>query len=174
MILVNALLFQCLWFAAVLGAARGLWWPALPALAVLIAWCLRYSTWTRLDLRLMWVSAILGLVAESAFALTGVIDYATALPSESLAPFWILLMWCGFGLTINHSLWPLVRRPWTAALSGAVFGPLAYFGAARLGAVDGFGLATLETGLLIAAAWAACLTLLSVLASQWRRPEPAP
>lgn len=174
MIVVNALLFQCLWFAAVLGAARGLWWPALPALLVLIAWCLRYSGRARLDLRLMGVSAVMGLVVETAFAMTGAIDYAAALPSESFAPAWILLMWCGFGLTINHSLWPLVRRPWTAAIAGAVFGPLAYFGAARLGAVDGFGLATLEAGLLIALAWAVSLTLLSLLAGQWRRPEPAP
>ena len=171
MILVNALLFQCLWFAAVLGAASGLWWPALPALLVLVAWCWKFSKRFRADMGLMTAAAVIGIVIESVFAASGWIDYAAGLPSDRLAPAWIVFMWCGFGLTVNHSLWPLVSRTWLAAVSGAVFGPIAYYGAARLDAVDRFGLPNPQMELLLAVAWAVSLAFLSALAAYWRRAE---
>lgn len=162
--LANALLFQALWFAAVLGAAKGLWWPALPVLGALMAWTWRFSPTRVQDFRLLGVAVLLGIVIETGFALTGWIRYATALPSAQLAPVWILLMWAGFALTVNHSLEPLMRTRWLAILSGAVFGPLAYFGAARLGAVEGFGLNTLAMIAVIGLAWALSLLLLAELA----------
>ncbi|AVP97688.1 DUF2878 domain-containing protein [Ahniella affigens] len=162
--LANALLFQALWFSAVLGAAKGLWWPALPVLGVLIAFTWRYSPTRAQDFRLLGVAVALGMIIETGFAQTGWIRYAAALPSTELAPVWILLMWAGFALTINHSLAPLMRTRWLALLSGAVFGPLAYFGAARLGAVESFGLSTLAMMLVIGVAWALSLLLLAELA----------
>lgn len=167
--LQNALLFQALWFAAVLGAANGLWWPAAPVLLALIAWTWFWSpTWKR-DFLLLGVAVLLGIVIETLFAFTGWIRYATALPSAQVAPIWILLMWAGFALTVNHSLQPLLRTRWLALLSGAVFGPLAYFGAARLGAVQGFGMDLLPMIAVIALAWALSLFLLAELA----RAKPA-
>ena len=34
----NAVGYQAVWFAAVIGAGRGLWWPAVAASAVFVAW----------------------------------------------------------------------------------------------------------------------------------------
>lgn len=174
MLLVNIVLFQCLWFAAVLGAARGLWWTALPALAVMLIVCLIYSTRRPQDLKLMSVSLIVGLIVETAMVATGRIDYAAMLPDSSLAPIWILVMWGGMGLTLNHSMWPIVKSWPIAAIAGAVFGPLAYFGAARLGAIESFGMSTLATAALLAATWALCLVLLGGLANRWREQELLP
>jgi len=175
MLVANLVLFQCLWFAAVLGASRDLWWTALPALAIMILVCLRFSERRPQDLRLMSVSLLVGLVVETAMVTTGWIDYAAMLPGNSvLAPIWILVMWGGMGLTLNHSMWPIVKSRPIAALAGAVFGPLAYFGAARLGAIESFGMSTLATAALLAGTWALCLVVLGGLANKWREQEPVP
>lgn len=174
MIWINALLFQLLWFAAVLGAANGYRWLALPVLILLCLWNWRLPQTRRADLRMLLVVATIGFLIDSLFAATGWIVYASSGPVEHLAPLWILLMWCGFALTVNHSLAPLLSYRWLALLSGAVFGPLAYFGAARLGAVREFGLETGAMTTLLAVVWAGTLVLLGELARYWRRNGERP
>ena len=46
------------------------------------------------------------------------------------APLWILCLWAAFALTLTRSLAWLMRRPWLAALLGALGAPLAYASAA--------------------------------------------
>ena len=49
-IVLNAVLFQCVWFATVAGAGYGLWWTGLPVLLVFALWQLRTSRWPRATL----------------------------------------------------------------------------------------------------------------------------
>ena len=131
-LVLNAVLFQCVWFACVAGAGAGYWWTGLPALALLAAWQLRVSQWPRADAALLACAVLLGFLVDSALALGGWLSYAAPLPWAGLAPAWIVVLWAGFALTVNHSLAFLKRSFALAVLFGAIGGPLAYFGAARL------------------------------------------
>lgn len=131
-VLINAALFQAVWFATVAGAGAGLWWCGLPVLVVFAIWQLRDSRWPRADVALLALGVLLGFAIDSLLIAGGWLRYATPLPSGQFAPVWILVLWAGFALTVNHSLAFLKSRPALALLFGALGGPLAYLGAARL------------------------------------------
>jgi hypothetical protein len=79
-----------------------------------------------------------------------------------------LAIWAAFALTVNHSLMFLQRRPLLAMLLGAIGGPLAYTGAARLGAVA-WAAPSLQLTLTLAIAWGVAVPLLSELARITRK-----
>ncbi len=162
--LANIVGYQCVWFIAVLGAARASSWPAVVALVGFGTLQLSLSRRRRADLRTLAASIAAGIVVDGALAHTGLVVYATPLPAL-VAPLWILAIWSAFGLTLGHSLAFLQRRPWLAASLGAAGAPLAYLAAARVDAirVDGAGL------LAVGMTWAVALPLLS----QWSRTADA-
>jgi hypothetical protein len=157
--LYNFVAYQLAWFAVILGAAHGhAWLGTAVASLVTIA-----HLWIRrdpLDLKLIGVAAVTGLVLDSALAASGQVHFASAgdLP---IAPFWMLALWISFATTLNHSLRWLMRRPAVAAMTGAVFGPLAYLAGAKLGAL---ALPSPVVALpLLAAAWMATMTVFSLV-----------
>lgn len=169
--LPNLVGFQLVWLAAVGGAARGWWWAGPLAATLFAAWQLAVTTQRRADLRLVALCAGLGFVLDTLWVQAGWMRFASPLPSAGVAPVWIVAMWVGFALTVNHSLSGLKRWPWAAALFGLVGGPLAYWVAERAWrAVDiGQGmLAYVALGL----AWAIITPLLLHLGTHWQRAAP--
>ncbi|HEY6939861.1 DUF2878 domain-containing protein [Dokdonella sp.] len=161
--LANIIGYQCVWFAAVLGASCGLAWAGPAAAAVFAAIELRRSPHLRLDAKLIATCLAVGVVVDGTMALGGIVRYASPGPALA-APVWILSIWVAFGLTLAHSLAFLQRRPWLAAVAGAAGGPLAYLGAARLGAV-----AFERPGLIaVAFAWTLAMPLLATCARDRR------
>ncbi len=69
-------------------------------------------------------------------AVLGFIGYAPGPLPAPFAPLWVLALWVLLGTTLDVSLRWLRGRWWLAALLGAVTGPLAYLGGARLGALQ--------------------------------------
>jgi hypothetical protein len=109
-----------------------------------------HFAWTpdrRSDLRMLAIALAMGVVADSLLAATGVLAFASPWPWTFAAPVWILAMWAGFALTLNHSMAFLHGRWLMAAGFGAIGGPLAYWGAAR-----GFDAVDFSLGLPIALA----------------------
>ena len=97
------------------------------------------------------------------------------LPWAAAAPVWIVAMWIGFALTLNHSLSALKRHPGIAVTFGLVGGPLAYWIAAGV-----WQAARIEGGWLpyvaLAVSWGAITPLLLRLADRLAsttRPAPA-
>lgn len=170
--LPNLVGFQIVWFSAVGGAAYGLWWAG-PLAAVLFAGLQLMLTRQRgADLRLLLSCCVLGFVIDSLWVQSGWMRFASPWPWPTLAPLWIVAMWAGFGLTVNHSLAGLKRWPLLAAVFGLVGGPLAYWAAARAwGAVEipGGTIAYLALGI----AWAVVTPLLLHLGDRWQS-TPAP
>ena len=165
-ILLNALFYQATWFASVLGAARGYWWAGAVVLMVFAAWQLGDRRSRGTDLRLVAVALLCGLVIDSVLAWNHIAFYAAPQPSTIWAPVWILVMWAGFALTLNHSLALLQRHLLAGAVLGAVGAPLAYLAAGGFHAVafappSWIGLAWL------AITWALALPLLLILARRW-------
>jgi hypothetical protein len=126
-LLRNAVLFQITWIAAVAGAGHGLWWPGLVALVVFASYELRDPATRGADLRLLAWALAIGLLVDTLWVQTGMLSFATPLPWAGLAPVWILVLWGGFALTLNHSLRVLQTHPAWAAALGLIGGPLAYW-----------------------------------------------
>lgn len=160
--------YQLVWFAAVLGAARGKTWPG-PVAALLFAfanlWI--YKHW-RDDTLLLVLAVAVGFALDGSLSLLGVVQYAAASPPWP--PLWLLAIWAAFGLTQHHSFALAQRHLAVTAAVGALGGPLAYLAAARLGAVvlpapPWHGTAAL------ALAWGIALPLLAA-AARCQRPAP--
>ena len=98
-----------------------------------------------------------GLLLDSLWIHLGVLDFGGA----TYAPSWILLMWIAVALTINHSLVFLRDRPLLGALVVALFGPVAYIGGDKLGAVQVPELSALW---MVSLSWGLLFWLLFVLA----------
>lgn len=166
-ILVNFVAFQLGWFACVLGAAHGLPWAGTGIALAIVAWHLTRAARPGAELVLVLIAAGIGALWDSGLSALGWIRYPSGVLIEGTAPYWIVAMWMLFATTLNVSLAWLRRNLPLAAVFGALGGPLAYLGGAKLGALS-FG--AQEAALVaLALGWAALTPLLLRLA----RPEAA-
>lgn len=163
-VLVNAVLFQAVWFAAVIGAGNGLAWPGVAAVAVFAAVTLRQRATRASDLRLMVCAALAGGLLDSVFVNTGLLRYAAQWPAAALAPAWIVALWVNLALALNHSLRWVRPYPLVAALFGAIAAPLSYLGAARGWQAVAFADPAWRTLAVVAACWAVVMAALVALA----------
>ncbi|MEM6708195.1 MAG: DUF2878 domain-containing protein [Pseudomonadota bacterium] len=144
--LINAVLFQVLWFASVIvGGVHGLLWPCVVASVVLLA-----SVWPTpermRDVLLASVLVPIGWALDTVWAVFGVLDFDGA----PLAPLWIATLWFGVALSVNHSLKIFRDNALIGSLVVGAFAPFSYFGGSKLGAVSIPALAPLGA---IAIAW---------------------
>lgn len=170
---ITLVAYEAVWFVSVIGAGRGLAWPALLAVALFAAWRLRVSTRRSVDVRLMAVAFVLGLLFDGVLVHSGLLIYAAAWPA-GIAPAWILALWLAFALTIVPLFGYLQGRPWLATVFGAVGGPLAYLGAARGWQAVHFMPPAWHALLWLALGWGITLPLLTTLARRWSRGTANP
>jgi len=169
--LINVALFQLAWFAAVLGAARGIPWLGPLVLLPVVGAHLALSDNRGGERKLLTAAAGLGFCFDSALMATGVFLPAGALLPFPFSPPWMVGLWVNFATTLNVSLAWLRDRHLAAALFGAVGGPLAYYSGARLGAT--VGLPSPGDMLILALGWGLMTPLLFRLAGRLgRAPEP--
>lgn len=165
-IIANAALFQATWFACVIGGAAGQpVWGFLGVVALL--W---YSHWVGFFSRDLGVVLVLGLIGfgvDSAWISLGILDFGSA----PLAPSWIVALWLGFALTVNHSLGWLRQKPFLAALLAAAAAPVTYLAGERLGAVE----IVQPAGLfLISGVWGAMFLVLFAIVREEAAANAAP
>lgn len=169
--LPNLIGFQLVWMAAVGGAAQGWWWAGPAAVAVFATWQLSVTSMRRSDLRLLAFCALLGAAVDTLWVQAGFMRFDAALPDPRVAPIWIVAMWVGFGLTVNHSLSGLKPLPWLGALLGLLGGPLAYWAAERAwGAVEIAD--SVWPFIALGVAWAIITPVLLYLGDRWNRGAP--
>ena len=140
-----------LWVACVLGAANKIIWPAI---AILIAMLVIFSLPTlkaKNDLTFILICLLLGFVLDSTLAYFNFIDYSFDFGYSNIAPLWILFLWVGFALTLNHSMAWLFKYIKTGYLLMALGPPLSYISADRLGAVTITNMVL--TALLVSVSW---------------------
>jgi hypothetical protein len=171
--LFNFFGYEAVWFAAVIGAGRGVWWPGVVVAAAFAIAHLAIANETpakrAVDFRLLAVALGLGILLDGGLAMSGLIDYAAddlALPTGG-APLWILAMWAAFALTLRHSLGVLSRKPLVALIVGAIFGPLAYLGAGRGWNAASFAEPTWQPIAVLAVGWGLAMFVLARLAQSW-------
>jgi hypothetical protein len=91
------------------------------------------------------------------------------LPSQELAPLWLLVLWAAYALIINGCMSWLHERYILAATLGAIGAPLSYLGGIKLGAAD-----TTQTALalvVISLIFAAVTPLLLYLSKKFSTPN---
>jgi len=133
--IINFLLFQAGWFICVLGAANeiGNLAALLTFLLVLLHLVINQR---KMETGILIVMiSIVGWAWDSILAQIGMLSYMGAL-SSGVAPLWIAAMWAIFATTIDSSMKWLEGQYFMALILGAIFGPLAYYSASKLGAVE--------------------------------------
>jgi hypothetical protein len=147
-ILVNAVLYEGLWVACVVGGLAA----GLPVAVLFLVVHFGVLKAGRSDVLLIAVSALTGIVVDSALMHLGVFDFPGG--ETWLCPPWIIVIWAMFGLTLDHCLrWARRSLP-LAAVVGAVAGPLSYMGGERLGGVRLQPALSLPPALWLAVVWA--------------------
>jgi len=160
-------LFQAGWFASVLGAAHDHPWAGPAVLLAVIAADLAGSDRRRAEIALLLSAAVLGFAFDTLVAAGGWFHPRPQLWPAPFSPPWLVALWVNLAATLNGSLAWLKGRWGLAAALGAVGGPAAYFGGARLGAAE-FppGAAPL---LVLSAGWLLLTPLLVWMAAFFRR-----
>jgi hypothetical protein len=164
--------YEAVWFAAVIGAGHGQWWPGVLGTLAFAAWRLAVSAHRRIETRLLLVGLLLGLLLENLWVRSGLVGYATPWPWAA-APAWLIALWLAFALTIVPLFGYLHARPVLSAVFGAIGGPLAYLAAARGWHAVLLPMPMWPTLLALAAGWAIALPLLTTLARRGLQAETA-
>ncbi len=132
---INFLNLQIVWFAIILGVAHAVIWPAFAAVIGTLVWQLIPANRHPLDWRALGICIVLGLILDSVWAASGLVEYQMHWPYPMVAPFWVILLWVAFALTFNHSFKWMHAHPKIASLVGCVAWPMGYIAGERLGAV---------------------------------------
>lgn len=169
----NFVLFQALWFVAVVGVSRGWSWQA-PAFAaafvgVHLAWL---SERPGRDAGVLAVVPLLGLGLDSLLMHGGALRYGGSPLFGALAPVWILALWIGFSATFHSSMSWLQGRHGLAAAFGALGAPLSYLGGVQLGAL-GLGEPAWLCVLAVALAWGIGMPLFLWISARMGEPANA-
>ena len=133
--IANFFIYEAVWLACVLGAAKGFPWLGLLFVLLAIGLHLKASARPLIEARLVAVAVGMGLVFDSLLVSGGWLSYANGMIAPGIAPYWILAMWAGFATTMNASMSWIKINLVVAALLGAIFGPLSYLAGQEMGAV---------------------------------------
>ena len=129
--LINFLLFQAIWFGAVFFANSAIW-LVIAALAIHF-----YISKTRiLDAKIIVICGVAGLFVDSLLLNFEFFEFYTGQWVGYLVPPWLVMIWVGFGITLNHSLSYFQQKPVWCVIGGAISGPLSYLAGERLGAIS--------------------------------------
>ncbi len=161
--------FQAVWFASVLGAARGQAWLGALALLPYLAWMLAGER-ARGRWLARWLAAgALGCLLDSALRVRGLIVYPlvpAGWPTWLVPPF-IASLWIAFATLPHVSLAWLAPRPALAVLLGALGGPLSFAAGVRMGAIE-HGRSIVATNVALALEYALATPILL----RWLAPRP--
>ena len=125
------------WLACVFGAASGHHWLGL--LVVGILFMIHITAIERHRIRLIFsvalASVLIGFLTDTALILLGTVEPNRWFMPAPFTTLWDLVIWANFSLTLNLSLRFLQKRPFAAAVLGALCAPGTYYAAGRLGAL---------------------------------------
>ena len=156
--IINVIAFQSTWFAAVLGAANGMPWLGVVAVALALGLHLALSPDWQPELLLALAAAVAGFVFDSILIAAGAFSPVPYLFTAPYSSLWMVMLWVNLATTLNVSMAWLRGRYGLAALSGSIGGPMAYYSGAKLNAMTRL---PDPSGLLgIGIAWAIALPLL--------------
>jgi hypothetical protein len=159
---LNVIGFQMVWLVCVIGAGRGTWWPGLIVAAVFAVLTLAFAPERQRDLRTLSIALPAGFAMDSILVQSQCLQFASPYPIPGLAPIWIMALWLGFALTLNHSLRSIYAKALPTFLFGLLGGPIAY-GIASLR----FEAMSIQGGTLQCAIWVGLVWGFGLSAIRW-------
>jgi hypothetical protein len=153
------------WFACVLSAARNASWIGVASASALMTLHVIRVARPREEIKLLAVVMIIGGAWESLLVAAGLLSYPHGAMFPGFAPLWIVALWGLFAAQLNTTYEWLQTRIKTAALLGAVAGPLSFHAGARLGALRFPG--PWAATAILAVGWGCLLPLMVILARRW-------
>ena len=161
--LINAILFQSVWFICLLAGST---W-ALIATALYLFLHDRYFMTDRREWRLLFAFLILGLVVDGTLFQIGIFSTNTeVLSSIKPPPVWLLCLWISVGTLFAHSLAFLRSRYILSALLGAIGPTMSYFAGAKLAGIT-LAEPMVFSLLMVAVIWSMVLPLGVWLCEKW-------
>jgi len=165
------------WFACVFGAAREVHWLGviivlfLGVIHVFVAGKQKLLPAILLGL----ASLMVGLVLDTTLIAAGAYTPNRWLIPTPITTIWLFMLWINFSLALNESLKWFQAHLFVAAILGSIFGPFAYLGASRLGAIQ-LASPVLISLVHVGAAWLIAMPLMSLTAKSlyhrpWRFPN---
>ena len=167
---INFIVFQVCWFASVMGAANNLWWlgPLLVLITVpLQIYLLTKGYWAQVLFVI--ICGISGFLLET-LLIIGSVYTPVSLEWGYICPPWMAALWFNFAMLVSISLTWLKGRYGFAFILGGIFGPLAYWGGEKLGALtvaDAFWQGYFPLAIL----WALALPFLILLQKRLTRAQ---
>ena len=159
---LNVIGFQAVWLVSVISAGRGVWWPGLVVAAVFAVLTLAFTPERHRDLRTLCIALPVGFAMDSILVQSQCLQFASPYPIPGLAPIWIMALWLGFALTLNHSLRSIYAKALPTFLFGLLGGPIAY-GIASLR----FEAMSIQGGTLQCAIWVGLVWGFGLSAIRW-------
>lgn len=125
---INSILFNLAWFGCIFqGNLFGL---------AVIAWAaihLKYAHSVKSESTLLVSITLIGLSIDSALMHFGILSF---LNNTNIIPFWLMMIWLAFAMTLNGYLKPLQSATLLQCIVGAIFPPLSYMAGHSLGVVN--------------------------------------
>jgi hypothetical protein len=159
----NFLAFQIGWFSCVLGAAHGVPWLGLIVVPCVLALAMWMSEDWKAEAILALAAASMGLAVDTTLIATGAFAPVPFGAPPPFSPLWMVMLWVNQASTMNGCLAWLRGRYLAAAIFGAIGGPLAYLGGAKLGAAANPSTANL---VILGITWSAAFPALLAVAAR--------
>ncbi|MDN3640970.1 DUF2878 domain-containing protein [Simiduia curdlanivorans] len=123
-LLLNALLFQCVWWGIILSHDASAW-------LFIVLYCVFHialiSAHKSLEVGFVALVTGIGVAVDLLWFSQGLMLYEGA----RHFPHWLIPLWLAFATTLPHSLSWLAKSKMLAAVFGALFGPLSYWAGAQ-------------------------------------------
>ena len=163
-LIFNIVGFKIGWLSSVVGGASQMPWLGPAVLLAVLFVHLRQAARPDFEFGLVVACGVLGAWFDSLLAAAGWVAYPSGQLSPYLAPYWIVRMWMLFATTLNRSMSWLKGRPGTAAILGAVAGPMSYYAGNKLGGIEFLDPVAATVALSIG--WAALMPIVMMLAER--------
>ncbi|GIU43737.1 DUF2878 domain-containing protein [Shewanella colwelliana] len=148
--IINLALFQAAWFAAAFATSM-----AVPIMVLILCIHFYLTPTPKLDAKLLLLMPI-GVAVDKVLMELGLF-YA----GSEIFPLWLLLLWCMFVISLNHSLKWFASQPLLLIIAfGAVGGAGSYWAGIRLGVLQQ-ALPAMTTIALLMIAWGGLFPLLT-------------
>ncbi len=153
--ILNSITFYVGWFACIAsGVEESKYFGVILALLLVTAHLILISQDPKKELKLIGITAVIGLIVDSAFINFDILVVDTPNPFNShIAPLWILGAYMIFATTINNCLKWLADRVLLCILFGGTGGLASYYAGIRIGAAS-FGSMPEVSSIVIFIVWA--------------------
>jgi Protein of unknown function (DUF2878) len=169
---INVIIFQLLWWLAVLPSMSQLVWPAAIAAMLLFIHTGLASQQYAAQAIIITSAVTLGFIADTSLSLSGLVQFSGGFYDGALTSWWMALLWAGFATTLLWSMRFVLTWRWEyLALIGGISGVISYAAGWKLEALS-FNRGEVIGLLAVFIVWSLCFPSLCRLTTYSMRRYP--